>query len=84
MAITTMPTLTKLPSKPAVVLITWAEVMKLCRRASVGEHTARKMFWRQDSPARKELPGCKMWRYLRSEVLKELGLPSDSDESACS
>jgi hypothetical protein len=63
----------------AAILITWAEVMALARRASVGEHTARKIFWR-DCPARKVLPSCKMWRYDRREVLKELGLPSDADQ----
>lgn len=62
-----------------VIDITWAEVMALCRRVSVGEHTARKLFWR-DCPARKVLPGCTRARYVRREVLKELGLPHDSDE----
>lgn len=60
------------------ILITWAEVMALARKASVGEHTARKIFWRE-CPARKILPSCKMWRYDRVEVLKELGLPPDAD-----
>lgn len=65
--------------KRPAILITWAQVMACCRRASVGEHTARKLFWRE-CPARKILPSCKMARYDRSEVLKELGLPPDFNE----
>ena len=61
------------------ILITWAQVMAYCRRASVGEHTAKKIF-RRDCPARKLLPHSSQARYDRLEVLKELGLPSDSDE----
>jgi hypothetical protein len=64
-----------------LIFITWAQVMAYCRRVSVGEHTARKMFWRE-CPARKVLPGCKKARYDRLEVLKELGLPSDSDKQS--
>ncbi len=63
------------------IFITWAQVMAYCRRASVGEHTARKMFWRE-CPAGQVLPGCAKARYDRLEVLKELGLPSDSDEQS--
>lgn len=63
-----------LPKKMVPENITWAEVMALCRRASVGEHTARKLFWREDSPARKLLHGRTRALYVRIEVLRELGL----------
>lgn len=56
------------------VLLHWKDVMKLCKRASVGEFTARKMFWREDSPARKVLPNTTRARYVRAIVLRELGL----------
>lgn len=62
----------------ARVLVTWAEVMSLCRRASVGEHTARKMFCRVDSEARIVLRGTAMARYNRAMVLRDLGLASET------
>jgi len=62
------------PKKVVPENIGWAEVMALCRRASVGEHTARKLFWREDSPARKLLRGRCRALYVRAEVLRELGL----------
>ncbi len=68
-------------AEPHPVLITWAQVMSLCRRASVGEHTAKKIF-RRDCPARKLLPHSSQARYVRREVLKELGLSPDSDEQS--
>lgn len=58
-------------------LIGWGAVLKLCDRASVGEYTARKLFWRAESPARKLLPGMTRARYVRAVVLRELGLPDE-------
>lgn len=64
------------------VLIMWAEVMGLCRRASVGEHTARKMFCRDVGEGREavriKLPCSAVWRYNRAMVLRDLGLPSET------
>lgn len=62
----------------APVLIMWAEVMALCRRASVGEHSARKMFCREGCEARIKLPFSAVWRYNRAMVLRDLGLPSET------
>jgi len=62
------------PSKRQPENITWAQVMQLARRASVGEHTARKLFWREESPARKMLQGRTRALYIRIEVLRALGL----------
>lgn len=67
-----------MPPRKTKVLIEWAVVLKLCSLASVGESTARNMFWRPDSPARKVLRGMKRARYVRAVVLRELGL-TESD-----
>lgn len=65
----------KAPSKPALkTLITWAEVMAHARRARIGEHTARKIICRQDSPARILLPTMTAYRYDEAVVLREFGL----------
>ena len=72
----TKPNTTPAPTKkePLKNLITWAEVMAHARLARVGEHTARKILCRADSPARILLPTMTQYRYDEAVVLQELGL----------
>jgi hypothetical protein len=48
--------------------------MAHARRARIGEHTARKIICRQDSPARILLPSMGNYRYDEAVVLREFGL----------
>jgi hypothetical protein len=48
--------------------------MAHARRARIGEHTARKIICRQDSPARILLPTMTAYRYDEAVVLREFGL----------
>lgn len=76
MTTTTKPTSPAKPAgKPALkTLITWAQVMAHARRASISEHTARKIICRPESPARIHLPSMTAFRYDEAVVLREFGL----------
>lgn len=76
MSTTPKPTAPAKPAgKPALkTLITWAEVMAHARRARIGEHTARKIICRPESPARILLPSMGNYRYDEAVVLREFGL----------
>ena len=50
------------------------EVMAHARRASISEHTARKIICRPESPARIHLPSMTAFRYDEAVVLREFGL----------
>lgn len=60
--------------KPLKNLITWSEVMAHARQARIGEHTARKILCRPESPARIQLPTMTAFRYDEDVVLREFGL----------